>query len=350
MVLAILAVVALLVSIALALLWRRRRALPPPAPVRLEPTASVVPPPSPSERNLEIPPPPSSFPPAARDEEDDSLQSVVDRLSPRAPLARVVGPKRIVFLHGFAGFSELGVWRLKSSYFRGVARRLAARGIEPVFLRVSPFASILVRAAELATAVRALGPGQNHLVAHSMGGLDARFAISHLGLHADVASLVTIATPHRGTPLADLGSRVLRASRAMERAMGSVLDLTTTRMAAFEAETPDVDHVHYACVSASPKRGALGVLPWLLPSYAYLRRVAGDNDGVVPVASQRRGHHLGHIDADHWGSVGWGGFDAPAFYEDLALRLLADDSGAGFALGAGGASDADRLPLVSAAW
>ena len=324
-----------------------------------------VPPPAPSERNLEIPPPASSFPPEPRsdaraenegEDEDDSLQAFVERLSRgpasgarehAAPLARIrqAGPKRIVFLHGFAGFSELGVWRLKSAYFRGVDRRLRARGIEPVFLRVSPFASIMVRAAELAAAVRALGPGENHLVAHSMGGLDARFALSHLGLHEHVASLVTVATPHRGTPIADLGSRVLRASRYIERTMASVLDLTTERMAIFEAETPDVAHVHYACVVASPKRGVLGVGPWLLPTYTFLRRVAGDNDGVVPVSSQRRGRELGHIDADHWGSVGWGGFDAPAFYEDLALRLL--DPRVPPALRG---DDEHRLPLASAAW
>jgi len=350
MLIAILVLVALLVVVGGALAaralrgYRERSGVVPELP---EAPREGIPSPTASERNLEIPPPASSYPPAQLDAaEDDSLQAFVERLSRRpAPLVRVAGPKRIVFLHGFAGFAELGVWRLKSAYFRGVSRRLRRRGIEPVFLRVSPFASIMVRGAELAAAIRALGPGENHLVAHSMGGLDARFAISHLGLHEHASSLVTVATPHGGTPLADLGSRVLRASRYMERAMASVLDLTTARMASFEAETPDVDHVQYACVVASPKRGAFGVLPWLVPSYTFLRRVAGDNDGVVPVSSQRRGRELGHIDADHWGSVGWGGFDAPAFYEDLAVRLL--DPSAAPSL-PGGADH--RLPLVTAAW
>ena len=231
-------------------------------------------------------------------------------------------PERVAFLHGFAGFAEVGVGPVSSAYFRGVAERLRARGVRAAFIRVSPFASIGTRAAELAAAVRALGAGRTHLVAHSMGGLDARFAVTHLGLDERVASLVTIATPHGGTPLADAGARLVRGSRVLSESLGSVLDLTTERMRAFEADTPDVCTVHYASVAVSPGRGARGVGPWLLPTYRWLRREAGDNDGVVPLASQRRGRVLGHLDADHWSVVGWGSFDAPAFYERLVLELL----------------------------
>jgi len=137
------------------------------------------------------------------------------------------------------------------------------------------------------------------------------------------ASLVTIATPHRGTPLADAGARLVRGSRVLSASLGSVLDLTTERMRVFEAETPDVCTVQYASIAVSPGRGARGVGPWLLPTYRWLRRSAGDNDGVVPLASQRRGRVLGHLHADHWSAVGWGRFDAPSFYERLALELLA---------------------------
>lgn len=310
-------------------------------------------------------PPPSSFPPpetleteVRTDEEDDSLEAFVrsfPKVAPRpAPLVRVSGPPRVVFLHGFAGFADVRVGRLSSAYFRGVAKRLHARGIEASFLRVSPFAPVMVRAGELCEAVRDLGPGRMHLVAHSMGGLDARFALTHLGLRDRVASLVTVATPHKGTPIADVSSRLFRASHFFEKNLGSVLDLTTARMAAFEAETPDADDVHYACVVASPQRGVLGVGPWLLPTYSWLRRRVGDNDGVVPVASQKRGRLLGHLDTDHWGSVGWGGFDAPAFYEGLVLDLLANADYEGALLksstGAEASHGSHRLPFASAAW
>ena len=282
--------------------------------------------------------------PRPEDDDDESLEAFVNRvLTARAPLVRVPRPERVVFLHGFAGFSELGVGRVRSAYFRGVAARLRELGVEAVFVKVSPFAGIATRAREVRDAVRALGPGRVHLVAHSMGGLDARFALAHLGLAAYAESLVTVATPHGGTPIADLGAKLLAPRAFVERNFGSILDLTTAAMRTFERDTPDADGVRYASVVASPSGGALGVGPWLLPTYAFLKRIAGDNDGVVPVSSQARGEVLGHIDADHWGSVGWGRFDAPAFYEGLILHLMgrARLSSTGLL---------HRLPEASTAW
>ncbi len=43
-----------------------------------------------------------------------------------------------------------------------------------------------------------------HILAHSMGGLDARWVIVQDGMADKIASLTTIATPHRGTTLGDL--------------------------------------------------------------------------------------------------------------------------------------------------
>ena len=42
-----------------------------------------------------------------------------------------------------------------------------------------------------------------NLIAHSMGGLDARYLISRLGMADQVRSLTTISTPHRGSFMAD---------------------------------------------------------------------------------------------------------------------------------------------------
>lgn len=45
-----------------------------------------------------------------------------------------------------------------------------------------------------------------HLVAHSMGGLNARWVIAAGGMDTYVASLTTIGTPHQGTTLGDLAN------------------------------------------------------------------------------------------------------------------------------------------------
>lgn len=265
----------------------------------------------------------------------EDARALVPRTRPpvhRPAAARPLAPFRpspVVFVHGFAGFDEIRVGVLRESYFRGVRKRLLRLGIDARFVRVSPVAPIAVRAAQLAEQIGRMDAARVHVVAHSMGGLDARWAITRLGLDRRVASLLTVGTPHRGTPLADLGMHVLSRTGLLSRvhariplSRDAVRDLTTRRMEALNDELPDAPSVRYASVVVAPAHGALGVTPALLPTYLLLRAQAGDNDGVVPSRSQRWGEVLGAIDADHWGAVGWGRrFDAAGFYERIAVEL-----------------------------
>ena len=62
----------------------------------------------------------------------------------------------------------------------------------------------------------------------------------------------------------------------------------------------------------------------LLPSYLYLARCAGPNDGLVPAESQRWGEVLATVQADHWAQIGWSSrFDARACYVQLFELLRA---------------------------
>jgi triacylglycerol esterase/lipase EstA (alpha/beta hydrolase family) len=59
--------------------------------------------------------------------------------------------------------------------------------------------------------LKKLQANQCHLIGYSLSGIDARFAISQLGLAPFVKSLSTISTPHQGSRLAWLSERrVLR--------------------------------------------------------------------------------------------------------------------------------------------
>lgn len=246
----------------------------------------------------------------------------VRRAGRRAPALRYP----VVLAHGVLGFDKIAFGGREHSYFRGVTGRLTRVGAEVHRPRVSSAASIAVRADELARVVRMIPARRVNVIAHSMGGLDARYAIARLGLDDRVASLTTVGTPHLGTPVADLGTRLsdlLRLSALLGRVVDlqGFYDLTTGRMKQFNDEIVDARGVAYASVVGRIERARAHPLLW--PTHLYLsERGGGDNDGLVPVASQKWGEVLREIDADHWAQIGWSnGFDALAFYEELLSEL-----------------------------
>lgn len=52
--------------------------------------------------------------------------------------------------------------------------------------------------------IKESGANKIHIIAHSKGGLDCRYAISALGKGEKVASLTTVSTPHHGSKTVDL--------------------------------------------------------------------------------------------------------------------------------------------------
>ena len=55
---------------------------------------------------------------------------------------------------------------------------------------------------EIGSILRHTGAEKVNLIAHSKGGLDAKWMIEHLGMAGRVASLTTLCTPHHGSPVA----------------------------------------------------------------------------------------------------------------------------------------------------
>lgn len=232
----------------------------------------------------------------------------------------------VVLAHGFLGFDEVVVAGVRHEYFRDLTRSLAQHAHTVHRPRVAPAASVASRAEELASCIRALPDKRVNVIAHSMGGLDARYAITRLGLARRVASLTTIGCPHLGTPLADLGVAMgerlglRRVLARMGMPLGALDDLTTAAAEAFNRSTPDAAGVAYASVvGVAPGRRTHALL---VPGHLYLQRVSGENDGLVPADSQRWGEVLFRIEADHWAQVGWSKrFDAAAFYDGLLREL-----------------------------
>jgi triacylglycerol lipase len=223
----------------------------------------------------------------------------------------------VVFHHGLLVPGRLTVVGRTVGSFVGIDRVFAERGHAAVVTQVHPTASIARRAGQLKHSILerlkclqhadpagdCADDGRVVIVAHSMGGLDARHMITHLGMETRVAALVTLSTPHRGSPYADWCFRQLgrfgafRVLRAVGLDVGAANDLTTESCARFNERTPDAPGVRYFSVSAA--RPFWQITPLLFQPYRVIQPIEGDNDGLVSVRSASWSDHLGTWPADH---------------------------------------------------
>jgi triacylglycerol lipase len=112
----------------------------------------------------------------------------------------------IVLQHGLFGFGNVGIGSFRLSYFHKIDRALAERGHPLIISQVHPTGGIEKRAAQLKRTIIDQCDRQNIncrvvIVGHSMGGLDARYMIAHLGMAERVATLVTISRRIAAAPM-----------------------------------------------------------------------------------------------------------------------------------------------------
>jgi triacylglycerol lipase len=216
----------------------------------------------------------------------------------------------MVLVHGLLGYGEVRLVGLKLyDYFPGVSQALREAGNRVLVPSLSPTAGIAERAAQLKEFVDRESPQEPvHVIAHSMGGLDARFMISRLDMGGRVLSLTTLGTPHRGTTFADWG--VARLGRIVRPILEwlyiptqAFLDLTTSHCRQFNEQVPDVPDVRYYSV-AGRHEGGLHTPEWYL-SYSHVLKHEGVNDGIVSAASAKWGQSFEMWEGDHFSLVNW---------------------------------------------
>jgi triacylglycerol lipase len=292
--------------------------------------------------------------------EEPTIEVVVNEADPAARV--LLGPPYpVILVHGFSGFHELG----PLEYFFGVLDRFEEIGEHDVYApSLPPYNHTSERALVLAEIVDDViaetGRAKVHLIAHSQGGVDSRRLVTAMGYADKVASITTVASPHRGTPLGDAAlaapDGVLNpAGQLLSWLIGKVdsppndtswdamgdastddpwdpdmpavaAQLSEVGMAAFNAEHPDPEGVTVFSVAAysnlrpAPSLCDDGV--WdasrvdaqdaLLVGAGLFLSSSGDgtllnpraNDGIVPTDSMVWGNFLGCVPADHFDEVG----------------------------------------------
>lgn len=233
-------------------------------------------------------------------------------------------------------------------YFRGLRQQYPGA----LFPRVDVTGTVEARANQLAEQIDAAFPsGRIDIIAHSMGGLDARFLLAHnlRGLTARVATLSTISTPHRGSPVADLlaGPTPLGPQRLVYDIVkssiarlgwptGALGSLTTGSAMTFNQQCLDSRQVTYfAYAGCGPRSLALRPSGRLI-EHAGATADERQNDGLVSVASaQWPDNRLAEPPwpADHLAEVGYDldhlaskpSFDSLAAIARIVQRAVAAD-------------------------
>jgi len=149
----------------------------------------------------------------------------------------------VVLMHGMGGFGALDVGPIELTYFKGVVEDLAKNGEGAYVTLAPPYATSEVRANAVAQQIDEIlartGKAKVNLVAHSQGGLDARVLASPNGLgYGDrIASVTTIASPHRGSKVADavLGMLKYLPAKEVDAITNAVLSLV--QKTAYELQT-----------------------------------------------------------------------------------------------------------------
>ena len=203
-------------------------------------------------------------------------------------------------------------------------------------------------AARIREIIEETGCEKLHVIAHSKGGLDCRWALAHCNVAPYVASLTTINTPHRGCEFADyllarapekMRNGVAAAYRRTLLCFGeenpdflaAVGDLTAERCRVLDAEMPLPDDVICQSVGSVLSKATGGQFP-LNFSYHLVKYFDGPNDGLVGESSLRWGNRyilltttakrgISHGDVIDLNRKDLPDFDAREFYVQLVSEL-----------------------------
>ena len=212
----------------------------------------------------------------------------------------------LLLVHGI-GFRDLRYF----NYWGRIPRELKRNGAVIYYGNQEALGTIAYNAEDIRKRILQIreetGAEKVNIIAHSKGGLDARCAITTLGMSPYVASLTTMNTPHRGCRFVNYACRLPEGfyrfvagcfDRTFARFGDKAPDFyTATHQFATEASvrfnenTPDMPGVYYQSYT-SKMRNPFSHLLLSIP-YCLIRPLEGENDGLVSVESAKWGEVRG---------------------------------------------------------
>ncbi len=187
------------------------------------------------------------------------------------------------------------------NYWGRIPAELTKNGARIFYGEHESAASVADSARELAERIRMIvretGCEKVNVIAHSKGGLDMRYALSHTDIAPLVASLTTVNTPHRGCIFVDalltkapkqLADRVAAAYNGSFKLLGdkspdfmaALNDLTASACQKRNSELKMPEGIYCQSFGSLQKRAMSGRFP-LNVSYPLVKHYDGANDGLV---------------------------------------------------------------------
>jgi len=217
----------------------------------------------------------------------------------------------VLLCHGYGAIASL----VKPSPLYDVALLLRTHNILTFAPNIVPYAKIETRAKSWVKLINELTDdipgGKVNIVAHSMGGLDMRYALSKLDIARNVSSFTTVSTPHHGTSLAELTLKTPEAIRdkladfldwmgdriyphTKSNSVASAAQLTRKYInEQFNPAITDVDDIPYYSYTSAVGKGTqepIRVIARYQNKHIYENE--GPNDGMVSVESATWGEHI----------------------------------------------------------
>ena len=212
-------------------------------------------------------------------------------------------------------------------YFKGIASHLKKHGFSVFHSRVSWAADVRTRAKDLTAEINRIldetGRDKVHIIAHSMGGLDARAMIVYENMASKIFSLTTIGTPHHGSVLADYvlenGAEKILGLLGNFVNLDGIGSLSTRECYNFNIYSRQYEATNDVIYQAYySSKNSEEIFVGFQPAEKLIREKQGDNDGLVCVKSQKWQSELIYnkqvkkirqrrfpIDADHLDQIGW---------------------------------------------
>jgi len=228
------------------------------------------------------------------------------------PEPRMISLQHPVLLcHGYGAIATL----VKPSPLYDVAMLMRSHHVLAFAPNIVPYAKIETRAHNWLNIIESItdkiSSQKINIVAHSMGGLDIRYALARLDISDKVVSFTTISTPHHGTSLAEL---TLKTPDAIKDKLADVLDWMGDRVfpsvksdsvgsaeqltrnyitEQFNPDIPDVKGIPYYSFSSAVGKGTdqpISVTSRFQNNHIFEQE--GINDGMVSVKSSIWGEHI----------------------------------------------------------